>query len=392
VLADVALKGLDPRIGQEIHQLNSQVDSLVKNVSAVEQNWKPVAQSANKLVRTLESYPQEVQNFKARYQIPQNPTLQQEVEGAGRFLREKLHVSPEQASRTSAAIKSSPIYEQLKAPFQPANIMMAVGATAGINVLAQLGSEGGVDLGKAMGFVGESSFWGGMVGSGVGYGLMAAVATSLFPGGAGLVGVLTPVFAGMTGSIFGFEVGSNLTKGESLSTILKGLSPATILGQAGGSTVGLLVGSQIGVMLGGTLGAVAGPLGAMAGAVLLGQVGAKVGEAVKALFQGDEQPMNDALQGAAAVLAKLDKAQSALGKAESAIGQLIPPSLPAASIAVEGLPARLKGEYNQTYTDLAASLKKGDRARAYLQIQYLQKLQGRYNLAVGQSLQKLSQE
>lgn len=385
-------QSLNPQLGQQLKALDGQVNNLVKNVHTVEQNWNAVSQSANKISDVIDSYPQQLQAYRTRYNVPANASLQQEVEGAGRFMRDKLNISPERTAQLSRSIKATPIYEQLRQPFQPANVMLAVGATAGVNILAQLRSDEGFDLGKALGFVGESSFWGGLVGSGVGYGLMAAVATSLFPGGAGLVGVLTPMFAGMTGSIFGHEIGSGLASGESLSDTLGKLSPANILGQAGGSTVGLLVGSQVGAALGGTLGSIAGPLGAVAGAVLLGQVGAKIGDAVKSLFQGDDQPLKDAVNGAEATLQKLEKTGKTLEKAGDILSQLIPASLPAASLAAEGLPAKLKDEYDSTYEDLRDALEEGDRARAFHRIQYLQKLEARYQEAVGSSLQKLANE
>lgn len=377
------LPGLNPELGAELEKLARQLDQLKSNVSAVEAAAKPVAQSAIKAVDTIASFPQQVTDFKTKYQIPQNPTLTEEVQGVGRFVRDKLGISPEQASRTAGYLQSSPIYEQLKTPFQPANIMMAVGTTAGLNMLSQIQGGEGLDLGKAMSFVGEKSFWGGLAGSGVGYAVMSAVAMSMFPGGAGLVPVLAPMFAGMVGSTYGWQAGAGMFDGKSMGESLKALSPSTVLGQAAGSTVGMLIGAQVGKMVGGALGSVAGPVGAVAGAILMGQVGAKVGSAVKTLLGGDATEMNGALAEAGELVEKLKNA-------EKAVSEIVPPKLPAASLALGGDATELKAQYDRSYQDLQNALKVGNKAQAFEALQMLQAIAARYEQLVGRSLQSLN--
>lgn len=371
-----------PQLGGELDLLRRQIDALVKDVGAVETNLKPVLESAGKAVHTVESYPQQLDAFKSKYGIPQNPSLGQEVEGVGRFVKDKLGLPPEQTSKFGRLVTQSPLFEQFKTPFQPANIMLAVGATAGFNLIAQMRSDEGFDLGKALAFLGQGNFWGGLIGSGVGYGLMASVATFLFPPAAGLVPVLAPMFAGMFGSLVGWELGSGLASGEPLAESMGRLDPAKLLGHAAGSTVGLLVGANVGAALGGVLGSVAGPLGAIAGAVVLGNIGANLGEAAKTLLTGDASQFDEAVQDAGSVLDKIQKAGQKLA-------DLVPAELPAASLAQEGLPGRLKAEYDRNYTELRDALAAGDRATAFYKIQYLQRLQTRYSQSIGDQLQKL---
>lgn len=378
-----ALAPVSPELGKELQLLEKQIQGLLTNVKAVDANIKPVAQSATKLVQTVESYPAQVDAFKAKYDIPKNPTLQQEVQGIGRYLRDRAGITPDQTARMSQAIQRSPVFEQFKQPFQPQNLMLAVGATAGMHVLNQLKSGEGVDFGKALGFLGEGSFWGGMVGSGVGYGVMAAVATAFFPPGAGLIPVLAPMFAGLTGSIFGWELGAGLFSGQGLSESLSQLSPTRVLGQAAGSTVGLLVGANLGVALGGVLGSFGGPLGAVVGSVMLGKIGAQVGTAVSQLFQGDASAVNQGLDDALKAIQKIQNVEKGLAGIST-------PALPAASLTGDGLPEKLKEEYDQAYQDMAEALQNQDRATAGLKLRYLKALQARYEAAVGERIQHLS--
>lgn len=386
-IKDVALTRIDPNLGKEIATLEKQINGLIKNVGTFEKNLKPVAQSATKAVAAVESFPGQVDAFKTKYDIPKNPTLSQEARGIGRFVKDKLGITPAQSAKVSGYVKSSPAFEQFKTPFQPSSILLAVGTAAGINIFSQLQGEDGLDVGKAFSFLGDSTFWGGLVGSGVGYGVMASVATMMFPAGAGLLPVLAPMFAGMTGSIFGWEIGSSLLGGESLSDALGKLSPATALGQAAGSTVGLLVGANVGAAIGGTLGSIAGPLGAIAGAVLMSKVGAQVGTAVKSLLKGDATDLNNVLKDAGATIDKIQKAGDALADVQLPGGAA---GLPAASLANEGLPAKLKVEYEAAYQDLAKALQDNDRGTALLKIKYLQKIQARYEQSIGTALQSMS--
>lgn len=386
-IKDVALTRIDPNLGKEIATLEKQIDGLLKNVATFESNLKPVAQSATKAVAAVESFPGQVDAFKVKYDIPKNPTLAEEAQGIGRFVKDKLGITPEQSAKVGSYVKSSPAFEQFKTPFQPSSILLAVGTAAGINIFSQLQGDEGLDVGKAFSFLGDGAFWGGLVGSGVGYGLMASVATMMFPAGAGLLPVLAPMFAGMTGSIFGWEIGSSLLSGESLGDALGKLSPATALGQAAGSTVGLLVGANVGAALGGTLGSIAGPLGAIAGAVLMSKVGAQLGSAVKSLFQGDASDLNGLLENAKTTIDKMQKTGDALSQIQLPAGAA---GLPAASLANEGLPAKLKVEYDAAYQDLARALQANDRGTALLKLKYLQKIQAEYERSIGATLQGIS--
>lgn len=383
LLVQLANQRIDPNLGKEIVTLEKQINTLFKDVKAVEAAAKPVVDSAGKVLDKVSAIPDRVDNFKTQYGIPKDANLTEEAQGIGRYLRDRLGISPEQSAKVSNYLKGSPVFEQLKTPFQPANIMMAVGLTAGMNVLGQLQSGDGLDLGAAMGFVGDSSFWGGIVGSGVGYGIAASVATMLIPAGAGLFPVLAPIMAGLTGSLVGWEAGAGLTQGKSLGESLANLSPTTVLGQAAGSTVGLLVGANMGAMLGGVLGGMAGPLGAMAGAMILGRFGAQIGEAAKKLFtDGDASEINAALERAGVMLGKVQDAGDAISDIQI-------PSLPSAAFSGAGLTGKLRQEYDTTYEELRQALVDGDRARAALKVQYLSRLSASYQAKVGEGIQNL---
>jgi hypothetical protein len=298
-----------------------------------------------------------------------------------------------EAQRLKTFVKTSPMAAELRMPFAPSNILFAVGATAGMTVFSQMGAEGeGLDLGKAVSFLGDKNFWGGLIGSGVGYSLASIVAMSLIPGGAGLIPMVMPMFAGMAGSILGWELGSGIFQEGGWKSALENLDPARVLGQAAGTTAGLMVGANLATMIGGTLGSVAGPIGAIAGALLLGNVGAKVGESLKSLFSGDSSETEAALQQVGGAFRDTENLLGKLEKAGSILADVLPASLPSANLATEGLPAKLVTEYRTSYRELQQALIEGNRPLAHQKLKYLSHLQSRYQGAVGETLQELTRE
>jgi hypothetical protein len=310
-----------------------------------------------------------------------------------KLAQKKLHLSSSEMNRIQRYMKSSPMAAELRMPFAPSNLLFAVGATAGMTIFSQMGADSGqLDLGSAMAFLGDKNFWGGLIGSGVGYSLASIVAMSLIPGGAGFLPMVMPMFAGMAGSILGWEFGSSFFEEGGLSAALERLSPTRILGQAAGTTVGLLIGANLATMVGGTLGAIAGPLGAVAGAMILGSVGAKLGESLKEMLSGKTSGIDEALAHVGASFRETEKVLDKLERTGGALEKILPPSLPSANLATEGLPAALVRRYKATYQDLRQALQQGDRSRAQEKLQDLSRLQANYDNAVGEALQKLARE
>lgn len=299
-------------------------------------------------------------------------------------VQRKLGLSDGEVRRLGRSLKSSPMVQELRMPFAPSNILFAVGATAGMGIASQLAdAEQDVDLGRAVSFLGDGNFWAGLVGSGAGYSLATVVAMSLVPGGAGLLPVVLPLFAGMTGSIVGWELGSGALQDGGLRGALAGLSPARVLGQAAGTSAGLLLGANVGAMLGGTLGAMAGPVGAIAGALVLGNMGARLGESLRGLFTGDTATMDSAFRD---VGKTLDRFQAL----EDAVAGGVPASLPSANLTAEGFAGRLSDEYARSYHELQQALIHDDRALAHQRLQYMNQLQQAYEAEVGGSLRQLA--
>ncbi len=63
---------IHPVLGKEIQLLEKQINGLVKGVGAFEKNLKPVMKNATLAVGLIESYPQQVDAFKTKYNIPKN--------------------------------------------------------------------------------------------------------------------------------------------------------------------------------------------------------------------------------------------------------------------------------------------------------------------------------
>jgi hypothetical protein len=296
----------------------------------------------------------------------------------------RLGISNAQAAKAARFLKSSPLFEQFLQPLRPANIGLAVGATAAMNLWSQLQEGEKVDLTKAMGFVQEKSFWGGVVGSGVGYALISKVAFTMFPAGIGLLpgmGMLFPVFSGMAGSIAGWELGAGLIEGRDLKELLGEINITQVLGQALGSTAGMLVGAHFGAMLG----AIGGPLGAIVGSVLLAPVGAAIAKAIKGMFIPGEdggEAVEAAKRETQSVLGKIGKLEKILGGGaldagaavsvggvlDSAVGAELP-SEEVASMDLETNTAEVKERYDLARKKLQESISAGDQdgARRWLQ-------------------------
>ena len=107
---------------------------------------------------------------------------------------------------------------------------ISVGITASINIIRQVASGEGVDLGKALNFMAQPSFWGGTAGGFLGSMLASSLAASLMPPG---VGIFLRVLPGFLGAALGFDVGSSLFGGEMdlLGTMV------TTLASAGGYSI-----------------------------------------------------------------------------------------------------------------------------------------------------------
>lgn len=253
-----------------------------------------------------------------------------------------------QGMALAKAASRSPAAAQFKAPFQPGNIAFAVGATAAFHIYHQLkDEEQGVDLGSALGFVKDPSFWGGMVGSGLGYAGAATLVAAMIPAAGGMFAVMAPLAVGMIGSTVGWQIGEALLGGEGISGAFASLSPGRILGQAGGSTLGLLLGANLGALLPGPAGAALGAVGAVGGALLLGNIGSKLGGDVSdGVVAGDPD----------AIVSSITDAERSL--------------------------ATLRGSVDGDYTALQRALEAGDNLAAYQAIQRLQASQAALQAAV----------
>ncbi len=82
--------------------------------------------------------------------------------------------------------------------------LTSVGIRAGINVLSQAVQGQDVDLGKAFGFMSETSFWTGTAGSFIGSMLFSSIGNAILPGS----GALMRVLPGFLGAAAGYEFGS----------------------------------------------------------------------------------------------------------------------------------------------------------------------------------------
>ena len=358
------------QVVNDLNTLGTQVKGIQSAVTDVEANVKPVQESIKKLYTIGESYPQQVHDFKAKYDIPeQNATTGQEVEGVSRALLEKAGLDVKQANTVNKAFEGAAQTAKAFDPLKPQNIMLSVGITAGMSVLGQLASTGQVDLKSSMSFLGDKGFWGGLVGSGVGYGLAGlAVRAFLPPGFGGVVAAFLPTFAGMTGAYLGGELGTSLVKGGTkLTDALKNLSIAEIVAEAAGSTVGMFVGANLMTSLAAGMGSFAGPLGSIVGGMIGATMGRWAVRTVKNMISGN---------GNAASLAGDPSAAPASS-------QIAPgPGLPGAAIMPADTLKSLQDSYRAEYVQYVQAEQSGDKNASSAALSKLNETKKQYELSV----------
>ncbi len=344
---------LPPGLEAEVQLLQQQVKQLRGNWGNLGSSVPPVIKTAQMLDSLPDQFKPRVDAIKAKYNIPANPTLGQEARGLVRYGMDRVGIAPQRQSVIMKSIDQTARNARTFRPMDPMNIALAVGSVAGMNLISQVATTGQVDIGKAVGFIGTPQFWGGLVGSGVGYSLASVVLTSLLPPGGSLLASVLPTFGAMTSAILGGRIGS---AGFDMSKALEGIDFGEVVGQAAGSTVGLFMGGTIGQFLGGTLGGMAGPIGTVVGSMVMGYIGGAIGRGITALFQGDTQALTVALDTAKKVVLE--------GQAfvPSDIG--VSDELPGARFYNDSDSVRVKSEYRQHYTDFVAAAQSGDKKRA----------------------------
>ncbi len=313
---------------------------LLNKVDAAEKAAAPVVKTGKSIISKIASFPERLKAFRSKYGIPlENPTIDEEWIGVQRWLLEKGGVHPERAKELAAAMPKTAVVEHLKAPFRPESILMAVAATAGVNVASQLAHDGRLDLGEALGFLKSKKFWGGMIGSGIGYGVCAMVAASFFPPGAGIIAALVPTFAGIMGSQIGWEAGYGGMP-EGLAPVLKRMDLVRLVGMSAGATVGIVVGGGLASVIGASLGSLAGPIGAILGGMLGGQLGSTLAGLFKRFLSGDEEALAEARR-------KVEKFAEGAKEISSELGLDQPPDAEAdsegGSAEGNGAPAAARG-------------------------------------------------
>lgn len=340
----------------EIDLLKSQVSTLTGNMAAVESAAAPLVQTGQGIVAKVGSFPTRVEAFRRQYGIPvKNPSVDEEWRGVQRYLLEKGGMSPKQAEVMAARMGETSVIEHLKQPFRPQSIAMAVGAVAAMNIYGQVMSGEGVDVGKAVAFVKEPTFWGGMIGSGVGYGLASFITASLLPPGMGVLAAMIPTFAGMCASIVGWDIGS--AGGKPIGEVLKGIDLFDMVGRAAGSSLGIIMGGQLALVMFGGLGAMAGPLGAIAGAMILGGLGAKIMGFVRDFFKGDTEAIGNATAQVGAFLGT----SAAVVKRLTDAGVLPPIE---GDADADAKASELHSRYSELYLQFTAAQRRGDGAAA----------------------------
>jgi len=332
-------------IQHEITVLKGQIGTLNTNINSVNAAAKPLIQTGKTISGQVNSFPDKVTTFRQKYGIPvNNPSLDDEWAGIQKYLLRKAGMSPGQADIMAAKMAKTPVMEHLKQPFKPTSIATAVGITAGLNILKQVKNGEKLSLVDAMSFVKEKTFWGGMMASGIGYALSSYVAMSLLPPGVGVVAALVPTFAGMLGSALGWEIGS--ADGKPIGDVFKDLDFAQMVGQAAGSSLGVVLGGQLAMVMFAGLGTIAGPLGAIAGALILGPVGARIAGFVRDFIMGDTEALKKAGAEVSTLLKTTDKV---IGTLED--HGYIPPVAAIADLPSSPGTSELKGKYSELYTE-----------------------------------------
>ena len=354
-------------IVSELQLLSTQVGNVNNAVTDVTANVKPVTESLKKLISIGESYPQQVQEYKATHGIPANATPAQELDGVGRALLEKAGFDPKTASAASKQIQAASETAKAFKPLAPSSIMLSVGITAGMSVLGQLTSTGKVDLAKSVSFLGDKGFWGGLIGSGVSYSLAALAITKFLPVGfGGPVAAFLPTFGALTASFLGGELGANALHSGNLKDALKNLSIADIVAQGAGSTIGMFVGANLFTSMAAGMGSFAGPLGSIIG----GMVGASLAKwavhTVKNMITGGSASLSSA--------GATDPTTSA--------SMTVNPNLPAATLMPAASIKQIQDDYRAAYASYIEAEQVGNKAAQAAQFAKLQTMRQQYELGV----------
>ncbi|MBI3894180.1 MAG: hypothetical protein HY303_21895 [Candidatus Wallbacteria bacterium] len=369
---------LPPGLEAEIQLLQQQVEALKGNWSSLQQSIPPVMKTAEQIDALPKEFQPRVDGIKSKYGIPAKPTIGQEARGLTQYAMDQMGVQPERSGAIMKAIDQTAANARNYKPMDPMNIALSIGTVAGMNVIGQMASGGQVDIGKAVGFIATKQFWGGLVGSGVGYSLAAITLTTLLPPGGGIVAAVLPTFGAMTASILGGHIGSACFN---LKTALANVNFGEVIGQAAGSTVGLFAGGVIGQFLGGTLGSMAGPIGTVMGSMMMGWIGGTIGRGMTQLFKGDSSTLK----------AALDKATSALngqGFKPSDIG--ISEELPGATFFNDADSVHVKSVYRSSYTNFVEDLKRGDKKAAATELKTLETAKHDYEQLVRKAFREMA--
>lgn len=211
------------------------------------------------------------------------------MHGVDAYARKQVGFGVGDVETLRTMVQESPQLGEMADPLDPGNIALTVGIQAGTRVLGDIASGKVRSPADTLEILGDGEFWGGVAGATGGYTLVSMVATSLLPGGAGLVPMLAPSVAGMTGSMVGWKVGEGSARGKTADETLASMDLVDVVGRSTGSTVGMLAGANVAAGLGGALGSVGGPVGMVAGAMILGPMGATLATGIRDRLLGDEE-------------------------------------------------------------------------------------------------------
>ncbi|MBI4863353.1 MAG: hypothetical protein HY815_24270 [Candidatus Riflebacteria bacterium] len=356
-------------LSAEIELLKTQINQFKGNVATVKGNVATVSDTATKLYDTVESYPQQVTDFKTKYGIPAKPTVEQELTGIGRALMDKAGLDAKQSNIVEKSVKGAADRARTFKPLAPESIMLSVGVAAGMSVLSHVASTGKLDLKESLSFLGDKGFWAGLAGSSVGYAAAAYAISAFLPPGTGLVAAFLPTFGALTASILGGEIASKGVQ-VGFKQAFSRISIAEIIGQAAGSTLGMFVGANVISGLAATLGSAAGPIGTILGGIIGGQIGLWVVRTLKGLVTG--------------TLSSAPGAQALEGELAAPSGTRANPALPAGSILPAATLKGLQDSYRAEYGVYVGAQKSGDKKSSTASYQRLTAIKGQYELAVRQ--------
>lgn len=271
---------------QSIGEIEKNLKAIQNGVTQTQGSFHKVVGTLGKVEGLVHSFPDQVAATKAGLGLPQNPTLRQEAEAFTRSYLEKNGLDTRQAKALSGAVGNLETTARQFKIVDPTSILMMVGIAAGSNLVGQMASGGKMDLKSAVGFLGDKRFWGGAIGSSVAYSLAGMAITAVMPAGGGLIRALLPTMGAMAAGLFGWELGSKgFDKG--FKQAMSEIQVPEIVGSAAGSTLGMFIG---GPLLAG-LGSFGGPIGAVAGAMLMGSLGKKLAGMVMSPFRKGNDEM-----------------------------------------------------------------------------------------------------